>query len=130
MIAAQMDQNNIVINRIVVDSLDDLPNLISGEFANIGDQYNPNAKTFEPVAVFVKIPQEVSVIQAKLAIIDAGLMPDVEAFISTLSAREWLYWNTSLSFKRDHPMIEKARIALGITKQQIDDLFLLAENSK
>jgi len=39
-IAALLDENGIVINRIVVDNVEDFPNAIDGELCSIGDKWD------------------------------------------------------------------------------------------
>lgn len=48
---AQLDKENKVVNVIVLESLDDAPRYVEGEFANIGDEYDQETQTFiKPVA--------------------------------------------------------------------------------
>lgn len=126
MIAAIIN-DGVVVNRIVVDSLD---GYVDGSEASVGDRYDPANHTFSRDPEPVIIPAEISSIQAKLAIADAGLMAPVEAFVAALSARDKIYWDCADTFARTHPLIEQARMALGMTHEDIDNLFILASKTK
>lgn len=119
--------DGFVVNRIVVDSLD---GYVDGTASSIGDRYDPATQAFNRDPEPVIIPTEISSIQAKLAIADAGLMGAVQAFIALLPIRDQVYWDCADTFERTHPLIEQARIALGMTQEDIDNLFILAARTK
>lgn len=126
MIAAQLDQNNIVINRIIVDSLGVLPNLVNGENAVIGAQYYPQTGEFTPPQPHTIVPAEVTIRQAELALREAGYLAAVETWVATLDGELEIYWKRSQTVRRDHAFVESARVELGLTQQQMDGLFILA----
>ena len=45
-IAAVLDAQNKVINRVIVNFIDDVPGAVDGTTADIGDVYNPATQTF------------------------------------------------------------------------------------
>ena len=126
MIAAQLDENNIVINRIIVDSLGVLPNLVAGESAVIGAQYDPQTGEFTPPQHQTIVPAEVTIRQAELALREAGYLAAVETWVTTLDGELEIYWKRSQTVRRDHAFVESARIELELTQQQMDGLFILA----
>lgn len=126
MIAAQLDQNNIVINRIIVDNLGVLPNLAAGENAVIGAQYDPQTETFTPPQPQTIVPDEVTIRQAELALREAGYLAAVESWVANLDGELEIYWKRSQTVRREHAFVESARVELGLTQQDMDGLFILA----
>lgn len=93
-----------------------------------GDTYSGGVFA-RPVPV-VEVPPEVTMRQARLALLGAGLLDDVETAIDAMSdpaktaARiEWDYSNT---LRRDHPLVATLGAGLGLTGGQLDDLFIAA----
>lgn len=76
------------------------------------------------------VPAEVTMRQARLALLSAGLLEQVEAAINALpeqaraSARiEWEFSNT---VQRNNAFLMQLGQALSLTRQQIDELFIAA----
>lgn len=76
----------------------------------------------------VQVPQVVTIRQAKLALLQAGLLDDVDAAVAQADRATQIEWEYATEVKRDWPTISKLQVALGMTDSQIDDLFLLAES--
>jgi hypothetical protein len=72
------------------------------------------------------VPAVVSRMQAKMALLAAGLLDDVEAAVSAGSAELQIYWNEASDFHRDHPVLIGMTEALGLTAEQTDALFIAA----
>lgn len=72
------------------------------------------------------VPKIITIRQARRALYEAGLLDTVDAYVEGLSVPAQIDWSSSNEIERDHPLIEEARIALGMTNQEIDDLFILA----
>ena len=72
------------------------------------------------------IPKVVSRFQAKAALAQAGLLDQVEAAISGGDAITKLAWEEAVEYHRESPMIEGLAKSLGLTDDQIDDLFIAA----
>ena len=71
-------------------------------------------------------PESVERLQARLALIAAGLWDSVVAYFSDPSrtAEDLAFWEDALIWKRDNPIIISAGTALGLTSEQIDALFV------
>lgn len=71
-------------------------------------------------------PQSVTPRQIRLALNAAGLRSTVEAAVAAESQdlRDW--WEYALEIERDNALIVGMAAQLGITSQQVDDLFQLA----
>lgn len=77
-------------------------------------------------AAVEKSRQSVSPLQAKTALLRQGLLDDVEAMIAASPREIQLAWNEALMFGRNSPLINSLGASLGLSSQQIDDLFALA----
>ena len=76
------------------------------------------------------IPQSVTPRQARLALLQSGLLEAVESAIATMegdagrAAR--IEWEFSQEIRRDNAMLQSVQAALGLTDDQVNDLFILA----
>lgn len=73
-----------------------------------------------------RIPQVVTIRQAKLALLQAGLLDDVEAAMTQADRATQIEWEYATEFRRDWPALLAMQPVLGLTDEQIDDLFKLA----
>lgn len=74
------------------------------------------------------VPQEVTRFQALAALHIAGLLGQVEAMMADpgTDALTGLAWQNAQVFKRTSPMVLNMAQALGLSDQQLDDLFIAA----
>lgn len=67
--------------------------------------------------------------QARLALLDAGLLDDVEAAVNAIPGidgeRARIEWNFSNTVKKNQPITQMLASVIGLTPQQIDDMFVL-----
>ena len=128
MIAAQLDENNIVINRLVVDNLSVLPNLVDGTESVIGAAYDPQTQTFTPPSAVVIVPQSVSMAAGRVAMDRAGVLTAVDAAIAVIDGESTIWWDKADYIKRDFPLVEAVRVEMGWTHAYVDGLFISAQN--
>lgn len=77
--------------------------------------------------MFARVPKVVTVRQAKLALLQAGLLDDVEEAIAASDNRAaQIEWEYATEFRRDWPALVAMQSVLGLADAQIDDLFHLA----
>lgn len=81
--------------------------------------------------ITVKIPKQVTMRQARLALLQQGILNDVETAINTieddaLKQAIKIEWEYALDIQRDWPALQLMTKQLGITEEQLDQLFLLA----
>ena len=71
------------------------------------------------------IPEQVSRLQARLALIDADLWDAVTAYFADpdRTPAEMAFWEDATDWKRADPVIAAAGTALGLTAEHIDALF-------
>jgi hypothetical protein len=74
------------------------------------------------------VPQQVTPYQARVALLGAGLLDTVNALMAhedTPPAAK-LAWEYATYIERTSPFIQALAPALGLTEQQIDELFIAA----
>lgn len=69
------------------------------------------------------VPQQVTMRQARLALLKAGLLDDVEAAIAAAGREAQLEWEYASVVERSNPVIAIVQQQQGVTDAQIDDLF-------
>lgn len=75
-------------------------------------------------------PTRVTMRQARLALLGAGLLPQVDAAVAAIpdaagdAAR--IEWEYALSVERDSPLVSSLSEVLGLTSEQLDNLFTVA----
>ena len=105
--------------------------LVEGELKTIKEKFvaamSPEAKAAYEAARN-PVPVEMSSWQARAILEIEGLLGSVEAFISDLpdDASKIIIksaWNNNATFERSSPTINTIAIALGLTDEQVDNLF-------
>ena len=74
----------------------------------------------------IQVPQVVTIRQAKLALLQVGLLDDVDAAVAQADRATQIEWEYATEVKRNWPTISKLQVALGMTDSQIDELFIRA----
>lgn len=75
-------------------------------------------------------PWEVTPLQAKLALYEAGLLDSIEAFVKTADKSTQIAWEYASSFNRTSPLLLTLAQGLGLTEPQLDELFDAASKIK
>lgn len=76
------------------------------------------------------VPQSVTMRQARLALLQTGLLEQVNTAVASLpgatgeAAR--IEWEFSSTVERNRPLVQSLSVALNLTPAQLDDLFMLA----
>lgn len=121
-------ENNIVINTILCEesfALENFPDAIQSDTADIGDIYN--GSSFVKVKPIPVVPEKVSARQIRLAMYDIGILDIIESDIqSYFSTDVKLAWKYATEFYRNDPMLVTMAPTLGLSEEQIDQLFILA----
>lgn len=71
----------------------------------------------------VQVPQVVTIRQAKLSLLQAGLLDDVDAAVAQTDRATQIEWEYATEVRRDWPTLLTLQAALGLSEQQVDDLF-------
>lgn len=69
------------------------------------------------------VPQSISPAQARLALIQAGLYETVLDTVSVATDDVKVYWEYANTFERTNPILNSMASAIGITDEQLDELF-------
>lgn len=85
------------------------------------------APTAQPAVI---VPQRITARQARLALLNAGLLDDVEATIEALPAnvraQVRIEWDSATHVERGSTVTQMVATALGLTATQVDALFVAA----
>lgn len=77
------------------------------------------------------IPQSVTARQARLALLGAGKLTVVEGALAQIPGAQGeaarIEWEYATDIRRDSPLIDALAPMLGLTSEQVDDLFRAAE---
>ena len=77
-------------------------------------------------AAIVRVPRQVTPLQARRALRAAGLLDQINAYVATQDADAQDAWEYATVIERNNPIIASAAAALGMTGEQIDGLFVAA----
>lgn len=95
---------------------------MSGEFGVI--------EPYIPEELIISVPFVVTMRQARLALLQQGLLSQVQIAIDSLPSPQkeaaQIEWDYSSEVHRNKPFVQLLGTALGLTEKQLDDLFLLA----
>jgi hypothetical protein len=117
-----------VANIIEVESLDFIPNLVDAEGGNIGDLWD--GTSFSPTVLPTPVPAQVTMRQARLALLEIGKLDAVAPAIETLPSpqkeKARIEWEFSSVVERNRTLVQMLAPALGLTDAQLDALFIHA----
>jgi hypothetical protein len=82
-----------------------------------GNAIEPYVEPPEPV------PQVVSMFQARAALINAGLYDTVDAAMQQAGGVNLIAWEYATEVRRDSPLVQAMAAELGLTNEQVDNLF-------
>lgn len=103
---------------------------IPASSARIGDAWDGSAFTPQPAAP-APVPSSVTMRQARLVLLGAGLLDDVTEAINAMSepakTAATIEWEYSNELQRGHALVTALGAALGLTGAQVDDLFRAAQ---
>lgn len=122
-VAAQADNDTSAVFRSIKSVIDNSTEL-SGEALDVF----LNPPTPEPVPF---IPASVSRAQGKAALIQMGLWADIVDYVdsiedATTKALAEVALNDTQEWQRDSPFLNQCADAIGITPEQLDELFIQA----
>jgi hypothetical protein len=136
--AHQLNDSGEIINTIEVDSLDVFQNLVDASIGGgIGDSIINGQLVVKPPVVFVpEVPKQVTRRQARLAMFltpmgNTNLLDFVPTLIASIEdpterRMSEIEWQDSQVFERDRPIVNTLGAQAGLTKEQIDQLFIQA----
>lgn len=107
---------------------DDVVMLADG--ASVGRGHTYSGGVFAPPAASASVPAAVTMRQARLALLGAGLLSSVDAAIDAMSeparSAARIEWEYSNELQRSNPLVLALGPALNLTSEQIDALLIAA----
>lgn len=104
-----------------------MPDIILGKMARSGNTLItlPDYIPEHAAAIYAKtVPDKVPMPAAKQALIEFGLLSQVNDFIATLTPSQQVWYTDSVFIDRQDELVEQFRVAKSMTNKQIDDLFI------
>lgn len=133
---AQINASNIVTGVADLAGVVDEPHMvpIGGMHIELIGQHcdrSGEVVVFTPVPVVPAVPVSVSMRQAKRALLAAGLLDLADQAIAGIAddterRAAQIDWTSATDVRRDWPLVASIAQALGLTDQQIDQLFVAA----
>lgn len=125
---AHVIDNGVVTNTIEVESLDFLPGLIDASMGGaIGDSWDGESFTQPPDPQQIIVPEAITRWQALTILNQSGLLDAAEAYVGSLTDRQAQIDFTAASvWRRDWFWLDDAATALGLTGEQVDQMFIAA----
>lgn len=75
----------------------------------------------------IEVPQSITPLQARKALRITGLKNSVDNYISSLSEEKKEEWEYAIEIRRDNEIVLAGAQQLGITSEQLDNLFILGK---
>jgi hypothetical protein len=123
---AILDANSVVINIAVADAAwqpgEGLTKREATTGCEIGGRWTGSGWEPSPIPP-VPVPAAITPLQARRALRAADLLDAVNAWIATQSADAQEAWEYCVEVRRDAALIAGAQEGLGLTPEQVDDLF-------
>ena len=90
-------------------------------------KYSVLPKTEDEIVEYRKsqVPQSITPLQAKLQLLKLGLLDEVEALV-TGDRTSQLYWEYASVIERDNEILLMMAEQLGLTSEQVDEMFIEA----
>jgi hypothetical protein len=86
----------------------------------------PTTEQLSEAPAYVAVPTSVTLRQAKLALLGAGLLSQVDAAIAAAGTAAQIEWTAASEVVRDSPLVASLSAALGLTSTELDSLFTTA----
>ena len=119
-------KRGVVVN-IVVAGAPLADDWVQSDTAAIGDLYE-NGEFIRPPTPPAPVPEVITPRQAKIALLQAGLLDDVEAAIAAIPDETTrriaqVDWADAQEVRRDWPLLVQMAGQMGLTDTQVDELF-------
>src|SRR3990167_2007760 len=129
---AHIIEGGAVANTIAIEALTSLPGvtLIDADLHGGTIGWLWDGETLTPPPEPAAIPAAVTMRQARLALLGAGLLSSIDAAIDALPSPQKeaarIEWEYSQEVQRHNGFVSALAPALGLTQEQVDALFLQA----
>lgn len=123
-------------NHTLIEDVDLPADWFGGHYTYLGDEWAVTAEGAAAQAAKLEaerkadVPEVVTMRQARLALLQVGLLAAVATAIAALPSPQkeaaTIEWEYSQTVERHRPFVLTLGAALGLTSSQLDDLFALA----
>jgi len=128
-------KNNTAVEVIESDPFMIFVHHYAEQFTTVDDSckagYVLNNGVWESPPPVIIVPQEITMRQARLALLDIGLLSNVTTAINSLpepdKTKAQIEWEYSNALQRDNSFVAVLGAALGLSSQDIDNLFITAK---
>ena len=120
-------------NQIEAVAAKDVPQGVSHRIVDVSELPPPETRSLwrwtesGPLAVALPepdpVPEVVSRFQARAALHIAGLLVQAEAAVAAADPLAQMAWADAQEFRRNSPTIAALSASIGLTSEQVDDLF-------
>lgn len=125
-------ESGVAVNAIDVENPADFPQmtLVRSDDAQIGDAWE-GGQFNAPAPAAAPAPQSVTMRQARLALLGAGLLDGVDAALAAIPDEmqrraAQIEWEFAATVERQSPWVANLSAALGLADVQLDALFVAA----
>ena len=118
-------ENNKIVNIAVADTALAKNWIELKDGFGIGDNYIKGVFSKEPEVI--QVPQTITPLQAKLQLLEMELLDEVDTLVAN-DRKVQLYWEYALTIKRNNDILLTMATQLGLTNEQLDNMFI--EGSK
>ena len=99
----------------------DLPEFINNEWV-----YTKQAVYLTAEELAARVPSVVEMAQARLALLNSGLLDTVESNLASMGQAAQIEWEYRTTVRRDNALVVAMKAQLGWTDEQLDNLFIAA----
>lgn len=126
-------ENGIVVNTILAtieEAQIAYPNAVclDGTIGGIGWVWDGSNLTPPLITVAQKVPISVTMRQGRLALLQAGLLAQVQSAIDAQGDAEKIEWEYAQTIDRNSPLVAALAAALSLDDAALDSLFISAAN--
>lgn len=126
---AHIVENGVVINTIVVESLDFIPGLLDASLGgSIGDSWD--GEMFTSPEPSLSAPASITPRQGLLILSRYNLLDTVQTMLAGMTGQEGVEaridFEKANEWKREWPLLNGMATALGLSQAQVDQMFIEA----
>jgi hypothetical protein len=114
-------EDGVVVNAVIANEKL-ASNWIESEIGGVGWLWD-GVTLSQPLPTPLPVPESITPRQARLKLLEVGLLDELEAVITT--NRAWqIEWEYATEVKRDSLLIDAIATQAGLTDEQIDQMFI------
>jgi hypothetical protein len=124
---AEIQTSDAIYPKHVIEGYQILDIDVPEGFTPQGYEYQNGAIVAKPIiAPKPEVPQSISMRQARLALLAADLLDDVDTMIKAIGRAAAITWEFATEVERTNELIAAVQEAKGLTDEQIDEMFIAA----